>query len=65
MSKISFTAKMEKDRFGSLKQLTEALNISKAGFPEFAFNLIEAYFSVEQLNSEVIVHGPKDHRRKG
>ena len=64
MAKISFTSKIEKDRVGYLEQLTEELSISKAGFTEFALNLMEAYFSIDQLKSEVIVHGPKDHRRK-
>jgi len=64
MAKITIAVRIEEDRINYLDQLGKELGLSRAGFPEFALNLIESYFTIDQLKSEVIVHGPKDHRRK-
>ncbi len=64
MAKVQFSVRVDENRIDYLDQLTEELGIAKTSFAEFALNLMEAYFTIDQLKSEVIVHGPKDHRRK-
>jgi hypothetical protein len=64
MSKIAFTSKIEKDQLDYAEKLVEEIGLSKSNITGFALNLMKAYFTIDQLKSEVIVHGPKDHRRK-
>ena len=65
MPKKQFTTKINEGQEDYFEQLTETVGINKLGFAEFAVNLMQTYFTIDQLKSEVIVHGPKDLRRKG
>jgi len=55
---------VEEEDMERIIELGKTLGIPTEEVMSFALNLMKAHFTIDQLKSEVIVHGPKDHRRK-
>ena len=56
---------VEEEVMERIIEFGKALGIPTDEVMSFLLDMLRKHFTIDQLKSEVVVHGPKDLRRKG